>query len=64
MDLLDKVLLEWSVRCEKDGVKPVFIIAQHQNKPLGLDYRIFPEKYGLYGERAKGLTISVDDIIR
>ena len=49
---------------KKDGVKPVFIIAQHQNKPLGLDYRIFPEKYGLYGERAKGLTISVDDIIR
>jgi len=48
---------------KKDGVKPVFIIAQHQNKPVGLDYRIFPEKYGLYGDRAKGLTISVNDIL-
>jgi len=44
-------------------IDPIFVVAQHQGKPMGLDYRIFPEKYGKYGERSKGVTLSYKDIV-
>lgn len=44
-------------------IDPIFVIAQHENKPIGLDYRIFPEKNGKYGPRAKGITLSYKDIV-
>tara|TARA_R110001606_G_scaffold281878_1_gene430531 strand:+ start:464 stop:1252 length:789 start_codon:yes stop_codon:yes gene_type:complete len=48
----------------KDGdIDPIFVVAQHQGKPMGLDYRIFPEKYGKYGSRAKGITLSYNDVV-
>ena len=44
-------------------IDPIFVVAQHQGKPMGLDYRIFPEKYGKYGERAKGITLLYNDVV-
>jgi len=44
-------------------IDPVFVIAQHENKPIGLDYRIFPLKNGKYGPTAKGITLSYKDIV-
>ena len=48
---------------EKGGIAPVFTIAQHQNKPIGLDYRIYPENMTKIGPRSKGIELSVSDII-
>lgn len=48
---------------EKGGISPVFTIAQHQNKPIGLDYRIYPENMAKIGPRARGIELSVNDII-
>jgi hypothetical protein len=48
---------------EKGGISPVFIIAQHQNKPIGLDYRIYPENMAKIGPRARGIELSINDII-
>jgi hypothetical protein len=45
------------------GIAPVFTIAQHQNKPIGLDYRIYPANMAKIGPRASGLELSVNDII-
>jgi len=44
-------------------IDPVFVIAQHEKKPIGLDYRIFPLNTGKYGPRAKGITLSYKDIV-
>ena len=44
-------------------IDPVFVIAQHERKPIGLDYRIFPLKNGKYGPTAKGITLSYKDIV-
>ena len=44
------------------GIAPVFTIAQHQNKPIGLDYRIYPADMAKIGPRASGLELSVKDI--
>ena len=48
---------------EKGGISPVFTIAQHQNKPIGLDYRIYPENMAKIGPRARGIELSIKDII-
>jgi hypothetical protein len=45
------------------GIAPVFTIAQHQNKPIGLDYRIYPANMAKIGPRASGLELSVKDVI-
>jgi hypothetical protein len=45
------------------GIAPVFTIAQHQNKPIGLDYRIYPADMAKIGPKASGLELSVNDII-
>ena len=48
----------------KDGsIAPVFTIAQHQGKPIGLDYRIYPANMAKFGPKAKGLELSKKDII-
>jgi hypothetical protein len=44
------------------GIAPVFTIAQHQNKPIGLDYRIYPANMAKIGPKASGLELSVNDI--
>ena len=44
-------------------IDPVFVIAQHENNPIGLDYRIFPLNKAKYGERAKGITLSYNDVV-
>ena len=44
-------------------IDPIFVVAQHQGKPMGLDFRIFPEKYGKYGGKAKGITLSYNDVV-
>ena len=48
---------------EKGGISPVFTIAQHQNKPIGLDYRIYPENMAKIGPNARGIELSINDII-
>ena len=48
---------------EKGGIAPVFTIAQHRNKPIGLDYRIYPENMTKIGPRSRGIELSVSDII-
>ena len=48
---------------EKGEISPVFTIAQHQNKPIGLDYRIYPENMAKIGPRARGIELSINDII-
>jgi len=48
---------------EKGGISPVFTIAQHQNKPIGLDYRIYPENMTKIGPRSRGIELSINDII-
>ena len=48
---------------EKGGISPVFTIAQHQNKPIGLDYRIYPENMAKIGPKARGIELSIKDII-
>ena len=48
---------------EKGGISPVFTIAQHQNKPIGLDYRIYPENMAKIGPKARGIELSINDII-
>jgi hypothetical protein len=45
------------------GIAPVFTIAQHQNKPIGLDYRIYPANMAKIGPKASGLELSVKDVI-
>jgi hypothetical protein len=45
------------------GIAPVFTIAQHQNKPIGLDYRIYPSNMAKIGPKASGLELSVKDVI-
>jgi hypothetical protein len=47
----------------KADLAPVFTIAQHQNKPIGLDYRIYPANMAKIGPRASGLELSVKDVI-
>tara|TARA_R110000796_G_scaffold85641_1_gene185721 strand:- start:292 stop:1467 length:1176 start_codon:yes stop_codon:yes gene_type:complete len=48
---------------KKGGVEPVFVIAQHQDKPIGLDYRIFPANAAKIGPRSRGIELSFNDII-
>jgi hypothetical protein len=50
---------------KKANLPPVFVITQHQNKPIGLDYRIFPKNSTEIkpDSRAKVLTLSINDII-
>jgi|TARA_R110000851_G_scaffold256027_1_gene408485 hypothetical protein len=48
---------------EKGEISPVFTIAQHQNKPIGLDYRIYPANMAKIGPKAKGIELSINDII-
>jgi len=45
------------------GIAPVFTIAQHQNKPIGLDYRIYPANMAKIGPKTSGLELSVKDVI-
>jgi hypothetical protein len=45
------------------GIAPVFVIAQHQNKPIGLDYRVYPADMAKMGPRTSGLELSVKDIM-
>jgi hypothetical protein len=45
------------------GIAPVFTIAQHQNKPIGLDYRIYPTNMAKIGPKASGLELSVKVVI-
>ena len=48
----------------KDGeIAPVFTIAQHQGKPIGLDYRIYPANMAKIGPKARGIELSKDEII-
>jgi len=44
----------------KAGIAPVFTIAQHQNKPIGLDYRIYPAN--MAKATSSTLELSVNDI--
>jgi len=48
---------------DKASLSPVFTIAQHQNKPIGLDYRIYPENMAKIGPKARGIELSYNDII-
>ena len=45
------------------GISPVFVIAQHQNKPIGLDYRIYPANMATVGPKARAVELSYNDII-
>ena len=45
----------------KAGIAPVFTIAQHQNKPIGLDYRIYPANMAKI--TSSTLELSVNNII-
>lgn len=45
---------------EDAGISPVFTIAQHQNKPIGLDYRIYPANMAKV--TSSTLELSVNDI--
>lgn len=49
---------------KKGGVSPVFTIAQHQGKPIGLDYRIYPADMAKIGPQAKGIELSKDEILK
>jgi hypothetical protein len=49
---------------DKAGISPVFVITQHQNKPIGLDYRVYPEDMTKIGPRASGLVLSKNDIMK
>jgi hypothetical protein len=48
---------------EKGSLMPVFTITQHRNKPIGLDYRIYPKNMAVIGPNAKGLELSYNNII-
>jgi len=48
---------------EEAGISPVFVIAQHQNKPIGLDYRIYPADMAKIGPKARAVELSYNDII-
>lgn len=49
----------------KDGeIAPVFTIAQHQGKPIGLDYRIYPANMAKIGPKARGIELSKDEILK
>ena len=45
-------------------ITPVFTIAQHQGKPIGLDYRIYPANMAKIGPKARGIELSKDEIIK
>jgi len=48
---------------EKANIQPVFVIAQHQNKPIGLDYRIYPANMAKSGPKARSTELSYNDIM-
>ena len=48
---------------EEAGISPAFVIAQHQNKPIGLDYRIYPANMATVGPKARAVELSYNDII-
>jgi len=49
----------------KDGdITPVFTIAQHQGKPIGLDYRIYPANMAKIGPKARGIELSKAEILK
>ncbi len=48
---------------EEAGISPVFVIAQHQNKPIGLDYRIYPADMAKVGPKARAVELSYNDIM-
>jgi hypothetical protein len=48
---------------EEAGISPVFVIAQHQNKPIGLDYRIYPADMAKIGPKARAVELSYNDIM-
>jgi len=48
---------------EKANADPVFVVAQHQGKPLGLDFRIFPKSGASPGSRARAKFLSYDEIM-
>jgi hypothetical protein len=48
---------------EKANIQPVFVIAQHQNKPIGLDYRIYPANMAKSGPKARAAELSYNDIM-
>ena len=49
----------------KNGeIAPVFTIAQHQGKPIGLDYRIYPANMAKIGPKARGIELSRDEIMK
>ena len=47
----------------KAGLSPVFTIAQHQNKPIGLDYRIYPSNMATVTDKSRAIKLSYDDIM-
>jgi len=48
---------------EDANIQPVFVIAQHQNKPIGLDYRIYPANLAKSTEKARSIELSYNDIM-
>jgi hypothetical protein len=48
---------------EEAGISPVFVIAQHQNKPIGLDYRIYPADMAKVGPKSRAVELSYNDIM-
>ena len=47
----------------KAGLSPVFTIAQHQNKPIGLDYRIYPSNMATVTDKSRAIKLSYNDIM-
>ena len=48
---------------KNSDVSPVFTITQHQGKPMGLDYRIYPANMAKIGSKSKGIELSKDKIL-
>jgi hypothetical protein len=49
---------------EQENLVPVFIVTQHINKPKGIDFRMFPKKYGGQpGQRARSMEVSSNQVV-
>jgi len=48
---------------DEAGLSPVFTIAQHQNKPIGLDYRIYPSNMATVTDKSRAIKLSYNDIM-
>jgi hypothetical protein len=45
-------------------ITPVFTIAQHQGKPIGLDYRMYPANMVKVGPRGRAIELSKKEILK